>query len=145
MSRRFRLAAVERMRSGALAEAAGALAAARRELIEAITRRDRIRKELAVTVAARKGPPVEYQAAAARRQRLRDDLTGAAERCVAAYEQELATLAAWNAARAELRAVEVLHERHRAALAEADARAEQREIDEFAALTHRRRSEGDSR
>jgi flagellar biosynthesis chaperone FliJ len=37
----------------------------------------------------------------------------------------------------------MLHERHRAALAEADARADQRETDEFAALAGRRATDGD--
>jgi flagellar FliJ protein len=138
MNRRFRLAAVERLRAGKLADAARALGQARRELAAALGYRDRITAELQQTTAAWRSTPAEQQSAEQRRLRLRESLALAGERCAAAQSQELAALAAWNAARSDLRAVEMLHERHRLALAEADARAEQREIDEFAALSHQR-------
>lgn len=143
MSRRFRLAALERLRTGALADAARALAAARRDVTAALAHRDQLRRDLDATRAAPHSTPAEHETAAARRHRLREDLARAGERCSAAQSQELAALAAWNAARSDLRAVEALHERHRLAVAEQDARAEQREIDEFAALSHQRDPEGD--
>jgi flagellar biosynthesis chaperone FliJ len=46
-------------------------------------------------------------------------------------------MAAWNAARSDLRAVESLHERHRLEVREADDRAEQKATDELAALSRR--------
>jgi flagellar biosynthesis chaperone FliJ len=137
VSRRFRLTAVERLRAGKLADARRALGQARREVAEALGHRERIRTELQRTVAAWRSSPTEQHTAAARRVQLREELTLAGERCTAAHSQELAALAAWSAARADLRAVELLHERHRVLLTEADARAEQHEIDDLAALSRR--------
>jgi flagellar biosynthesis chaperone FliJ len=138
VKRRFRLFAVERLRAGTLADAARALGDARRELTAALGYRDRIKAELQQTSAAWRAAPAEQMSAEQRRVALREELALATDRCTAAQSQELAALAAWNTARSDLRAVEMLHERHRLALAEADARAEQQEIDEFAALSHRR-------
>jgi flagellar biosynthesis chaperone FliJ len=143
VSRRFRLAAVERLRGSTLADAARALGAARRELLAALAQRDGLQRDLRRTTAAWVSSPAEQESAAARRHRLREELNRVGERCAAAQGQELAALAAWNAARADLRAVEMLHERHRMTLAEADVRSQQREADEFAALTHRRPDEED--
>jgi flagellar biosynthesis chaperone FliJ len=137
MNRRFRLTAVEKLRAGKLSDAGRALSRARREVAEALNHRERIRAELQQTVAAWRSSPSEQNIAAARRLKLREELTLAGERCTAARSQELAALATWSAARADLRAVELLHERHRALLAEKDARAEQREVDDLAALSRR--------
>lgn len=136
MNRRFRLGAVERLRGSALAEAARLLGVARREVTAALTHREQLRGELVQSRTGTRTTPAEEETAAARRHRLREDLARAGERCTAAHSQELAAMAAWNAARADLRAVEMLHERHRLAVAESDARAEQRELDEFASLSH---------
>lgn len=144
MNRRFRLTAVERLRAGKLADAARALARARREVTAALRHRDRVKAELQATTAAWRCSPAEHQAAADRRIRLREDLVLAGERCSTARSQEIAALATWSAARADLRAVEMLHERHRLTLAEADARAEQRDLDEFAVLSLHRRREVDA-
>jgi flagellar biosynthesis chaperone FliJ len=141
MNRRFRLFAVERLRAGKLADAARALGEARRELAGALGYRDRIKADLQRTTTAWRSTPTEQVSAEQRRVALREEMVLATDRCTAAQSQELAALAAWNSARSALRAVEMLHERHRLALAEADARAEQREIDEFAALSHRRSTE----
>jgi len=138
MTRRFRLVVVERLRASTLADAARALGQARRELTTALGYRDRIKAELQQTTAEWRSTPAEQQSAEQRRLLLREELALAGDRCTAAQSQELAALAAWNSARSDLRAVETLHERHRVALAEADARAEQQELDEFAALSHRR-------
>ena len=128
MTRRFRLVVVERLRASTLADAARALGQARRELTTALGYRDRIKAELQQTTAEWRSTPAEQQSAEQRRLLLREELALAGDRCTAAQSQELAAL----------RAVETLHERHRVALAEADARAEQQELDEFAALSHRR-------
>jgi flagellar export protein FliJ len=143
MNRRFRLAAVEQMRAGAVAEAVAALATARQEVAAALADHGRIRRELAGTGTPSTSTPAEHEAAAWRRQYLRDELVRAGERCAAARDEEESALSAWSSARTDLRAVEMLHERHRAALAEADARADQRETDEFAALAGRRATDGD--
>jgi flagellar protein FliJ len=133
VNRRFRLAAVERLRAGKLAAAARALGIARRELAEAMAHRDGLDHALRTGGAPQRGAPFELESAAARRARLRDELGRAGERVGVAQGRELAAMAAWNAARSDLRAVEGLHERHRLELAEADARAEQRIVDELAA------------
>ena len=137
MTRRFRLGAVERLRAGTLAEAARALGAARRELTEALTRRDRIASELAQSRPATPGVPAAHENAAARRHRLREEMRAAGERCSIAASRETAALASWNSARADLRVVELLHERHRFAVAEEQARAEQKETDELAGQLRR--------
>jgi flagellar biosynthesis chaperone FliJ len=134
VNRRFRLAGLERLRSAALAEAARALGMARQEVVRAGRYRDRIQAELSgCDVPRGPVPPQAASTAASRRERLREDLQRAGEQLNVAYSTELGALAGWNAARADLRAVEVLHERHRLTLAEADARAEQRLTDELAA------------
>jgi flagellar export protein FliJ len=137
VNRRFRLAVVERLRSGALAEAARALGHARRELADALSYQRRLQQELSRCTPPARGTAPEAESAAARRARLRTELGRVGERVSVAQGQELAALAGWHAARADLRAVEALHERHRQALAEADARAEQRELDELAGQVRR--------
>jgi flagellar export protein FliJ len=137
VKRAFRLAALERLRSGRLAEAARALGAARREVAAAITHREQLRRELRHCDVPGRSTPFEMETAAARRARLREEIGRAGERVNVAQGRELAAIAAWNAARADLRAVEALHERHRAEVAAADARAEQKAVDELAALTLR--------
>jgi flagellar biosynthesis chaperone FliJ len=132
VTRRFRLAGLEKLRAGKLAEAARALGAARREVAAAIAEREKLRRELARTTAPARSAPFEMESAVARRARLREEVGRAGERVGVAQGRELAAVAAWNAARADLRIVESLHARHRAELAEAQARAEQREIDDLA-------------
>jgi flagellar export protein FliJ len=143
VNRRFRLGAVERLRTGALAEAARRLGQARRDLAEALSYQKQLHQELATCTPPARGTVPEAESAAARRARLRRDIGRAGERVSAAQGQELAALAGWHAARADLRAVEALHERHRLTLAEADARIEQRELDELAAQTRRPDPGGD--
>jgi flagellar biosynthesis chaperone FliJ len=143
VNRRFRLDALERLRAGALAEAARALGATRREVAGAIAQRERLREELRSAAPAARSAPFEMESAAARRARLREDLGRAGERVGVAQSRELAAMAAWNAARSSLRAVEALRERHRLAVSEADARAEQRQLDEHAALVRRPDPAGD--
>lgn len=137
MNRTFRLAAVERLRAGKLADAARALAAARREVVAAIAHVEALRRELRASSSPARSTPHEMESAAARRARLREQLGRAGERVSVAQGRELAAVAAWNATRSDLRAVEALHERHRMEVAAADARAEQKAIDELAGLPRR--------
>jgi len=99
VNRRFRLAAVEKLRGGKLADAARALGTARREVVAALTYRDQLRRELRTTQASSRSAPYELESAAARRARLREDLARAGERVGLAQGRELAAMAAWNAAR----------------------------------------------
>jgi flagellar biosynthesis chaperone FliJ len=133
MNRRFRLSVLERLRGGTLAEAARALGLARREVAAAEADRLQVQRELQNCDAhASHTAPFAAQSAASRRERLREDLRRAGERVGVAQSQELAAVAGWHSARADLRAVEALHERHRLSVAEADARAEQRTLDDLA-------------
>ena len=137
MNRRFRLGALERLRSGRLADAARALGAARREVAAALAHREDLRRTLRTTDAPARSAPFEMESAVARRARLREEMGRAGERVGVAQGRELAAIAAWNSARADLRAVEALHERHRLAVADTDARAEQKELDDLAATARR--------
>ena len=139
MNRRFRLRALERLRTGKLADAARVLGLARREMSQAAEQRTQVQAELLGCGATGTGPGTHFAmtAASSRRERLREDLLKAGERLSAAQGRELTALAGWTSARSDLRAVESLHQRHREALAEADARTEQRTLDELAAGTRR--------
>jgi flagellar biosynthesis chaperone FliJ len=144
MSRRFRLSALERLRGGTLADAARALGLARREVAEAQAHRGEVERELKNCDAnTPQTAPYAAQSAASRRERLREDLRRAGDRVGTAQSQELAAVAGWHSARADLRAVEALHERHRLSLVEADARAEQRTLDELAGAVRRIRPDLD--
>jgi flagellar FliJ protein len=135
--RTFRLATVERLRSGRLDEAARALAVARQGVGTAITHRDAVADELAGCVAADGSGVSGLEAAGARRVLLREALDAAAADVTAARERAAAALAAWTTARAELRAVETLHERHREAVRVEDFRREQRQLDDLAGTRRR--------
>jgi flagellar biosynthesis chaperone FliJ len=137
VNRRFRLGAVERLRSGKLAEAARTLGLARRDVVQAQDEQTRISRELVKDELT--GPDAAFmlRMAASRRERMRADLVQAGERVSVARSREVSALAGWNSAKADLRAVELLHARHKQAVADADARAEQRLIDELAARPRR--------
>lgn len=132
MRRAFRLATVQRLRGAALDDAARGLARARQDVALAAARRDDVAAALAACVAGSTTTTAELQAAHARRVALRTDLETAGRDLGRAREAAAAALAAWTAARADLRAVETLHERHREALREDDARREQRLVDDLA-------------
>jgi len=137
VNRRFRLGTVEKLRSGKLAEAARTLGLARRDFVQAQDEQTRISRELVQDDLT--GPDAAFmlRAAASRRERMRADLVRAGERVSLARSREVNALAGWNSAKADLRAVELLHARHARAVAEADARAEQLLLDELAALPRR--------
>ncbi len=154
MNRRFRLAALERLREARLEEATRALAATRRAVADTVTARDAVAAELAGTVPAPRtlpptgpgpapGPsvtPSAVTAAGSRRDLLRERLA-AAEHAVAEAAQEARdALQGWQLARADLRVVQALHARHRAAVAVAQARLDQRVLDDLAAQVAVRRN-----
>jgi flagellar biosynthesis chaperone FliJ len=138
MNRRFRLSALERLRGSTLADAARALGLARREVAAADADRTEVQRALQnCDSGGAQSAPFAAHSAASRRERLREDLRRAGDRVGMAQSQELAAVAGWHSARSDLRAVEALHERHRLSLIEADARAEQRTLDELAAVVRR--------
>jgi flagellar export protein FliJ len=133
VNRRFRLSAVERIRSARLDEAVRVLAAARRAVAEATATREALAGRLAAADPPATATPGSAVLAASHREALRVRLADAV-RVVAESEHrvELA-VAAWRQARVELRAVRALHERHRDALARDDARRDQLVLDDLAA------------
>lgn len=132
MQRRFRLAAVERLRSAAVDAAVARLGAAQRDVADAVAHHAALGGELASCVPPAVSTPDGVLAAAWRRDQLRDELLLAAGRVQEARSALEAATAGWQSARADLRAVELLHERHRAAVAADDARTEQRTLDDLA-------------
>jgi flagellar FliJ protein len=132
VNRRFRLRTLERLRQVALDDAARALGEARRALTEARREVEELELAMAGCVAGAAAGSGELVAAAAARQQLRDRIeTATAEVSRRGIALQTA-VEAWGVARAGLRAVEKLHERHRLALAEADARRDQRISDDLA-------------
>ena len=137
MRRAFRLATVERLRGKALDDAAHALARARREVGDAVARRDALVAELTGCVPSSGAGMAELEAAGARRIVLREKVDAAGADVTAARERAAAALAGWTAARARLKAVEVLHDRHREAVRADDLRREQRQLDDLAGTRRR--------
>lgn len=132
MQRRFRLAAVERLRTAAVDAAATRLGGAQRELAGAVSRHGALGAELATCVPPAVSTSDGVLSAAWRRDQLRDELLLAAGQVEQARAALAAATAGWQSTRADLRAVELLHERHRAAVAAHDARSEQRTLDDLA-------------
>ena len=140
MNRRFRLAALERLRETRLEEATRTLAAARRAASEAAAARDAIAAELDAAVPAPRATPSAATSARTRRELLRDRLGDAASAAASAAQEAQHALAAWQLARADLRIVQTLHARHRAAVAAAEARRDQRALDDLAGRAAPRRT-----
>jgi flagellar export protein FliJ len=141
VSRRFRLAPLERLRDARLEEATQALARARRTLTEAGTARDAAAAR--ITAATPQGTSPDAAALAGyHRAYLRDRLAEAEDAVAAAARGVDEALAAWHAARTDVRAVRTLHERYRATLAAADARRDQLVLDDLAAGAARREHAG---
>jgi flagellar export protein FliJ len=137
--RGFRLAALERLREARLDEATRSLAAARRAVAEAVAARDAVAAELATTVPAPRTTPSAAATAGTRRDLLRERLAAAQEAVGSANTDARVALQLWQQARADLRIVQTLHARHRAAVAEAQARRDQRVLDDLAAQAAARR------
>ncbi len=142
MNRRFRLATLERLRRTRVDDAAAALATARRALADAAAEHEALVAASRLCVVGAEAGAVSAPEALAGAGLRREVLRERAERQAAVVsrrrDEVAAALGSWHEARAALRAVEALHERHRVAVAEADARQEQRLTDE-AALTAARR------
>jgi flagellar biosynthesis chaperone FliJ len=74
---------------------------------------------------------------------LRDRLADAEQAATAAAQEAQHALQAWQVARADLRIVQTLHARHRAAVAAAEARRDQRVLDDLGAQASLRRVDHD--
>jgi flagellar protein FliJ len=140
VKRGFRLAALERLREARLDEATRSLAAARRAVAEAAAARDAVAAELAATVPAARTTPSATATAGTRRDLLRERLAAAEDAVGSATAEARVALQLWQQARADLRIVQTLHARHRAAVAEAQARRDQRVLDDLAARAAARRN-----
>jgi len=127
----FRLATVERLREQQEQVCARRLREATQELAQAWKHREELAEQLAASTS---GPiPADQLVMAAMfRDRLRDDIRASSaevERCSAMLGE---ARSAWMHAKAQLQAVQLLHERYRQEVRAGVARAEQREADEFA-------------
>jgi flagellar biosynthesis chaperone FliJ len=140
--RRFRLAALERLRAARLREAAAELANARRALGAAQARTEELGRRLTVCVPGPRETPEGILVLARRRELLREQLQAGTEQVQRRRAEVQSALETWRTARAELQAVEELHERHRRALATHDARREQRTLDDLAGVAAARTRAG---
>jgi len=139
---RFRLAALERLRETRLDEATRSLAAARRAVTTAVAARDAVAAELASAVPAARTTPSATATAGTRRDLLRERLAAAEDSLATATGEARDALQVWQQARADLRIVQTLHARHRATVAAAQARRDQRSLDDLAAQAAVRREAG---
>jgi flagellar export protein FliJ len=128
---RFRLATLERLREQQEQICARRLRESMDELTAAQARREELTAQLESTASARLAGD-QLVMAALFRDRIREDIlasTSQISRCEAMLAQ---ARDAWKTAKAQLRAVQSLHDRHHQAVRAAVARAEQAELDEFA-------------
>ena len=130
---RCRLAVVERLRAKALSERARELHEVTAVLQTMAVERDRLVAQLSESPGVGKlASGAAMEQAAAYKDVLREQIFDAGER-IAEQQVEVATARdAWMRARGDLRAVQALHERHRAAVRREQGRREQRELDELA-------------
>ena len=142
MNRGFRLAALERLRETRLDEATRSLAAARRAVTAAVAARDAVAAELASAVPAARTTPSAATTAGTRRDLLRERLAAAEDSLAAATGEARDALQVWQQSRADLRIVQTLHARHHATVAAAQARRDQRVLDDLAAQAAVRRNAG---
>jgi flagellar protein FliJ len=131
----FRLITVERLhgrRLEAVAQELHTVSAARDQLV---AERDRMIMELATggrSAAVGMWTGADLDLANNFRQVLRQMIEDQHERILSQEAVVAQVRTAWLAARTDLRAVEVLHERHRVAVRAEQARVDQRELDELA-------------
>jgi len=135
MRRTFRLATVEKLRATGLEQATRNLGSARTALSQAEQAVTDKHAEILACVPDLRSGPTSVTALAHRRDLLREQAEHLATQAEAARQQMAASLSAWQQARSRLEAVEVLHERHRANLAEHDVRQEQRIADDLAVVS----------
>ena len=132
MNRRFRLATVERLRTARMEASGRELVAANTAVQAARERRGVIVARLEACHGPRRTTPENLISVAGRRERLREELAAVGAEVadlVLAAEQARAD---WLRARAELRAVQSLHQRHVEALRHEEGRREQAELDDLA-------------
>lgn len=133
MSAKFRLAAVERLRAARVLELARALGAATLSRDEALGRKQFLTEQLnGPTAAQRYDNAQQLMSAAWFRERLRTELIAVEGEIIRRTELLETTRGEWTVARAQLKAVESLHDRHRAAVRAEQFRLEQREVDDLA-------------
>jgi flagellar export protein FliJ len=132
MTRKFRLGTVERLRTARLEAGGRELVAAQTALQAGRDRRELLAAKLRACSVPARTTAEDLLALEARRARLREDLTAADAAVVELMAAANQARDAWLTARAELRAVESLHDRHREQVRADDLRAEQREADELA-------------
>lgn len=133
MRRRFRLTTVERLRTARLEAGGRDLVAAQTALAAGQDRRDLVAARLNACSTPARVTADDLIMLAARRDRLAAELVAADAEAAALVVAAGLARAAWLTARAELRAVESLHQQHREQVRAADRQAEQAEADELAA------------
>jgi flagellar export protein FliJ len=133
--RDFRLITVERLRGQELQASGRQLHAATATLDAAVQHREQLATELrnpAGGVGLGLITGAELELGANYRQLLREEIMLGGQQIAELQGKLDQARAEWLASRAKLRAVEALHDRHRAAVRLADARREQRDLDELA-------------
>jgi flagellar export protein FliJ len=144
MSGGFRLAAVQRMRARRLEETGRALVQARQALVEAAAHRDLLVERLLGALPTG-NDPTQAHTVAERRALLRERIAVADAGIAELSTRVAAAREGWLTARADLRAVDALHERYRQARRTERDRREQRLADDLAAVRHRTPTIGQAR
>ena len=134
MNRGFRLATVERLRAHGLERAARELGTARGVMMAAESAVTAKHAEIAACMPDVTCGPSSVTALAHRRELLREHAERLTTEAEAARAGLAEALACWQSSRSALKAVEGLHDRHRLALVEHDARHEQRLSDDLAVV-----------
>ena len=137
---KFRLATLERLRTTALEERGQELHAAALALAEGRAAQAAIGEALAAGSAPATAAPGAIVRASHYRERLRAELFAAAQEVERLEADVERARGAWLHARAQLKAVAVLHERHRQQVRVDVARREQAELDDLAGIKHARAS-----
>ena len=134
MSDKFRLRTVERLRAMKLDEMGHALAIANQMLAAARQRRGALVDLLAGSRVPDSATPDDVRSAAQHRVVLRDRINELDVDIVELHTGADSARARWLAARADLRAVQTLHEQHRIAQRAERAKEEQQQTDELAGI-----------
>jgi flagellar export protein FliJ len=136
---KFRLLTLERLRTTALEERGQELHAAGVALADGMAAHTAAADALRTGHAPRSADPDSITRAAAYRERLRDELFAAAQEVSRLEAQVGYARQAWLDARAQLKAVAVLHDRHRQQVRADAARREQAELDDLVTIRHARK------
>lgn len=132
MSRRFRLQTLQRLRVAGFESATASVGDARRSVADAQLTVATLEQAMIACVPDPRAAPWTVQAAATHRESLRERVDAARGDESRALSDLQVAIDLWHRARADLRVVENLNERHRHNLAEADARRDQRIGDDLA-------------